>query len=180
MSDRQFEGFVTVRQVENQGMITVRGDLAAKDISKALTTSAGVKMPAQSCANVNDINGLLWMSPDEAMVLCAFDDAQDSAVSLQKSLAAAHALVVNVSDARCVFDLQGAAVRQVLAKLAPLDTDPAVLATGMLRRTRMGQVACAFWMPTQDSARIICFRSVGDYMYKMLCAAATPGTQVFA
>ncbi len=180
MSDRQFDGLVSVRQVQDQGMITVRGDLKGKKIATELKAATGVDMPAQMGASVKGASGILWMSPDEAMVLAPLGDAPALAGELQKKLSKTHALVVDVSDARAVFELTGPNVRDVLAKLAPVDTHPDVLALGALRRTRMGQVACAFWLMSDTSARVICFRSVGDYMFGILSSAAAPGSEVFA
>lgn len=180
MSDRSFEGFATVRQVTDQGMITVRGDLKSKKIATVLKSATGVTMPPQMGANVSASNGILWMSPDEAMVLVDMADAPAQAVKMAADLSKTHALVVDVSDARAVFEVEGADVRDVLAKLAPIDTHPDVLKPGMLRRTRIAQVACAVWMPTSTTARIICFRSVADYMFGVLSVASKSGGEVFA
>jgi len=49
---------------------------------------------------------------------------------------------------------------------------------GDFRRTRMAQIAAAFWMPAEGEARIVCFRSVAEYAFNLLKDAAAPGGEV--
>jgi sarcosine oxidase subunit gamma len=93
-------------------------------------------------------------------------------------LSTQHTLLSDVSDARAVFTLKGANVREVVAKLAPVDIAPSQFAPGEMRRTRFGQIATAFWMTGEDELKIICFRSVAEYMYKQLCICATQGSEL--
>jgi sarcosine oxidase subunit gamma len=94
-------------------------------------------------------------------------------------LGTTHALAVNVSDARAMFRVSGgAAAREVLAKLCPVDMSPGVFKSGMFRRTRMAQVATAFWMDDNEDIYIICFRSVAQYVFDLLKTAAQPGSKV--
>jgi sarcosine oxidase subunit gamma len=61
-----------------------------------------------------------------------------------------------------------------MAKLAPVDLHPDSFAVGQMRRSRMGQVAAAFWR-TDAGFQIICFRSVAEYMFNQLSIAAKAG-----
>jgi len=69
-------------------------------------------------------------------------------------------------------------VREVVAKLAPVDMAPGHFGTGEMRRTRFGQIAAAFWMTADDEVKIICFRSVAQYMYQQLCVCAARGSEL--
>ena len=51
---------------------------------------------------------------------------------------------------------------------------------GMFRRTRLAQVPAALWMTEDDSFQIICFRSVAQYVFDLLCVAAQDGSKVRA
>jgi sarcosine oxidase subunit gamma len=62
----------------------------------------------------------------------------------------------------------------MLAKGTPVDLAPAAFGPGDFRRTRLGQVACAFWMPAPDAFGLICFRSVADHVALWLGTAADP------
>ena len=170
----QFNGYVTVSCERNMGMITMRGSLSAKGLGKAL----GASLP--KAREVVDRKGMqiAWMSPDELMVICPKRNVADLLVAFERALSTQHALLSDVSDARAVFTLKGANVREVVAKLAPVDIAPGQFAPGEMRRTRFGQIATAFWMTGEDELKIICFRSVAEYMYKQLCLCATQGSEL--
>ncbi len=173
-----FDGLVRIREAGPQGMITLRGDLSSTALKAAATGIAAVDFPAQRQANCVGERGLLWMSPDELLVLCPHAQADAAVAQMTATLGEAHALVVNVSDARAVFRLEGTDVREVLAKLAPVDLAPDRLAPGELRRTRLAQVAAAFWLREEGVAEVICFRSVARYVFDLLSVAAAPGSRV--
>ena len=147
-----------------QGMISLRGDLASTAVQKAVKSAAGTGVPTQRQVLASGDFSVLWMSPDELLVLVPYDKAEEKTSHLQKSLASEHHLAVNVSDARTLFRIEGKGVREVLAKGAPVDLAPGQFEFGMVRRTRIGLLAAAFWMPQADTFNIICFRSVGAYM----------------
>lgn len=176
---KPFQGYVEVAAVADQGMISMRADLADKAVAKAVKDALGVAMPGQ-IGITGDAVKIGWMGPDEALILCPGSDVATHLAALEKALSKTHHLLADVSDARAVFTLKGAAVREVLAKLSPVDCDAASLTTGQLRRTIMAQVAAAFWLDTDDAATVICFRSYAPYMRELLQTAAAPGAEVFA
>lgn len=171
-------GIAQISEVGPVGMITLRGDFSAKPFQKAAIAAAGVNMPEQRRCLTEGAGGMAWMSPDELLILCAYDDVSAKLADLNAKLATTHALAVNVSDARAVFEVRGAHAREVLAKLAPVDLAPAAFPLGMFRRTRIAQVPAAFWMPEENVFRIICFRSVAQYVFDVLSVAAQPGSEV--
>lgn len=171
-------GMVALTELGPTGMITLRGDLSAKELAKAVTTLFGVGMPERGRAITDGLNGVAWMSPDELLLLCPYGEVHTRLEALSDKLAGQHALAVNVSDARALFEIKGAHVRDVVAKLAPVDMHKAFFVPGMFRRTRFAQVPAAFWMPEEEHARVICFRSVAQYMFDLLKMAAQPGSEV--
>ena len=81
-------------------------------------------------------------------------------------------------NARAMVRLSGKGAREVLAKLSPVDLAPGSFGPGDFRRTRVAQVAAAFWMEADESFRIVCFRSVAEYLFGVLKVAAQPGSEV--
>ena len=173
-------GIATISEMGAVGMITLRGDLASKPLQKAAVAAAGVELPAQGTCLTKGRGGMAWMSPDELLIMCAYADAQATLAELQGKLSKLHALAVNVSDARALFEVRGPRAREVMAKLAPVDLAPAAFTVGMFRRTRIAQVPAAFWMPEDDVFRVVCFRSVAQYVFDVLSVAAQPGSEVGA
>jgi sarcosine oxidase subunit gamma len=175
-----FEGLVTVRDTGPRGMITVRGDLSSAAMKKAVKAAVGTDVPAQRAVVLDGDRGAAWMSPDELLLMLPHGEAGAAVTAAEKALGKAHALVVDVSDARAVLEIEGASVREVLAKLAPVDLHPDAFGQGMIRRTHLAQVAAAFWMTGAESFEIVCFRSVAQYVFDLLSAAAAEGSDVGA
>ncbi len=172
------DGIAEIHEVGPQGMITLRGDLASAKVKNAATGVAAVDMPGQGEATCVEERGICWMSPDELLVLCPYDTVEANIAKMRKTLGKTHSLVANVSDARAVFHIKGPAAREVVAKLSPVDLSPDVFKPGMFRRTRLAQVAAAFWMRDAETFEVICFRSVAPYVFELLKTAAMPGSDV--
>ncbi|MGH1412221.1 MAG: sarcosine oxidase subunit gamma [Pelagimonas sp.] len=178
LNGASFDGLVRVEELRAQGMITLRGDFADADFVAAVTQVAEVTMPGLRGAELDGKRGLLWMSPDELLMLCTYAEAPILVAKLERALVGHHSLVANVSDARACFTLQGQGLREVLAKLAPVDMSRGQFEIGDVRRTRLAQVAAAFWLRSEDVAQVVCFRSVGAYMFHLLATASAPGSDV--
>lgn len=176
---------VRVLPVAPRGMLTIRAEFNALKVGDVLAKSFGLAFPNPGYATGSGARSLLWMSPDEALLICppsetAFlRDAADEALS---RLPDAHFLLAEVSDARVSFRVEGGVdgtgARDALAKLTPADMRPSALSQGQVRRTRLGQVAAAIWMPDASGFEVLCFRSVQTYMARLLEGAATGAAPV--
>jgi sarcosine oxidase subunit gamma len=167
-----------IEEVGPGGMITLRGDFTAPAFRKAASSLGGVDFPAErKIVRVGD-RGLAWMSPDELMLFCPRAEVVTNLASAGEALKDEHHQAVDVSDARAVFRLTGAAAREVLAKGAPVDLSRGAFALGDFRRTRLGQVAVAFGEVKTDPEvfELICFRSVAGYVFEWLTTSAREGS----
>ena len=176
-----YEGFCTVTEAGRVGMVTIRGDLAEDGFARAVISVTGLEMPGQGeiIAGIDGVGPrLAWMSPDELMLFCDAEAAPAQTAALAEALAGTHAMAVEVTDARAVFRVEGRAVREVMAKLTPADVAPGAFGPGQMRRTRLAQVAAAFYMPDEHSFEVIAFRSVATYVFDLLSNAAKPGSEV--
>lgn len=171
-----FEGFCQVKDAGLVGMITLRADLSLAKVAKAVKSVTGAEMPDQGAVTKGKAGRVAWMSPDELLLIVGHTKAPAMVTKLEKALVASHALVVNVSDARAVFHVQGKAARDVIAKLSP--TDLRGFEAGVLRRTRFAQVPAAFHMLDDGSIEVVCFRSVSKYMFDLLSNAARKGSEL--
>lgn len=155
-----------------RGMITFRGDLAAAKVKKMVKDVTGQTMPKAGEMRGTGDTGVAWMSPDELLLMVAYDDVAATLDKIASALPGVHHLAVDVSDARAVFTLQGPDARQVLSRLCPVDLHADSFELGQFRRTRMAQIAAAFWCH-DGGFDVVCFRSVGDYAERLLRNAAT-------
>lgn len=173
-----FDGFAKVEETGLRGMITVRGDLASKEVADAVNAATGAEMPELRKVTSGAIGSVAWMSPDELLIVVDYDAANAAVATMTEALRGTHALVANVSDARAVFHLSGDSSRDVLAKLAPVDFAKDAFGAGDIRRTRLAQVPAAVWGNADGSFEIICFRSVAQYAFDVLRISGEPGGEV--
>lgn len=160
-----------VTPVHGLGMVTIRADLGRA--GDAIAEAAGLSVPERT-RTVRDRDRMLgWMSPDELLLTLPAAEVPEAVAALSDALAGEHSLVADVSDMRCVFDVTGDAPDQMLAKLSPTDLDR--FPADGLRRSRAGQVPVAFWR-VSGGFRVVAFRSVEDYLRRILEGAAAPGT----
>ena len=131
----------TITEIRGLGMILIRADLSRA--GDAIAEAAGLAIPGQTWFTTDGTRWLGWMSPDELLLILPGGEVAEALAALKDALAGEHALVADVSDMRCVFDVTGRKPAQALAKLCPVDFD-AVPEDGV-RRTRAAQVACAVW-----------------------------------
>lgn len=178
LNHASYTGIAKVEECGLQGMITLRGDLSDKVLIKAVKDATGQKVPGQRQAFVKGETGVCWMSTDELLVLVPYAEVEAKLAAMNNALSGVHALAVNVSDARAVFSISGAHAREVLGKLTPVDLSADAFQPGQIRRSRLAQVAGAFWMDDGETFRVVCFRSAADYVFKLLKIAAQPGSEV--
>ena len=173
------EPLIKIEHAGPSGMITFRADLSDPGVSSALAFS-GLEVPARRQVTSGGGPEVLWMSPDELMILTSHGETDALIATLTEAMAGQHFLAVNVSDARVMFRLTGsdAHLREVLAKLSPADLRATSLPQGEVRRTRLAQVPAAFWFSRDGEAMLIAFRSVGDYVEGLLKKVSEPGSAV--
>ncbi|KAE9631529.1 sarcosine oxidase subunit gamma [Parasedimentitalea maritima] len=173
-----FSGMASVTEGGLAGMITLRGDLSSAKLKDAVKSATGAAMPVSGKVELSEDGGLCWMSPDELLVLVRYEEVEAKLAEINAGLKGEHALAANVSDARAVFRVSGEGAREVLAKLCPVDMSVDAFVPGQFRRTRMAQVAAAFWLDHDETFHIVCFRSVADYVFTLLSTAAQPQSEV--
>lgn len=162
---------VALSRAPARGMITLKADLGAPAVAQAVEAATGLGVPAALSGQFDGPRAVLWMAPDEAMLLCAPDETAALAAALRTALAGQHALVLDMSDARALFRLEGPGLRNALARLTPADTSAPAFGPGTVRRSRLAQVPAAFWMPEESVAEAMCFRSVAGYVEGLLAEA---------
>lgn len=169
MRDFADAGTTQVRPMPATGMIALRADLAAPWLVSALA-KAGLTLPATRQIADGSAGATLWMAPDELLILCAGEARQGLVATLGAELSGRHHLVADVSDMRARFAVSGPGAAVALAKLMPVDIGR--LTAGEVRRSRVGQVAAAFWATRPDTFELISFRSVAEYVHEALANAA--------
>jgi len=170
-----YKGFAEIREIGPLGMITLRATADLPGLAAAVKATVGVALPEPRRMVMQGDSGAGWMSPDEWLLILPYDAVPSALAQLEAALKGQHFLAVDASDARAVFRITGAKAAEVLMKLCPVDL--ATLAEGEMRRTRVAQVAAAFWREG-DGFTLVSFRSVAGYVLGVLSHAAQPGSEL--
>jgi sarcosine oxidase subunit gamma len=138
----------------------------------------GLKLPlaALSSATAGDTS-VLWLGPDEWMVLTAPDEADRRLAAARAALAQVHHQLVDVSDYYTIIEAAGPKAREALAKLTTLDLHPRAFKAGMVAGSMFAHANALLWQTTDDAAgagpafRLIIRWSMADYLWCQLAEA---------
>lgn len=129
------EAGVVLSERPFRGQIVLRGDGSRRAFLDAVRRALGVAPPTRpttAAGATHPAKGtrILWLGPDEWLVVTAADRARDLAASLAEALRRQHAAVTDAGDGRAVIGLTGLHAREVLMKGCPLDLDPRAFGPG--------------------------------------------------
>ncbi len=144
----------------------------------ALAEALGLSAPEGKLFSGDASRSLRCVGPGVWLVVGPSEGLPDAA-SLRKQLGA-HATVVDLSHARCVLQLRGAAAARTLAKYCGLDLDPSAFPTGSATNTRFGHIGMHL-ARTDDGPtfELLVFRGYAEFVFEALCdGAAEFGFQV--
>ena len=161
---------LAITELSHLGKINLRG---GEDILPAVKKHTG-------CSNLPENNRtvqigertLIWLAPDEFLVLCEAGEEAGLHSQLMLDLGKVHAAVTNVTDALCALSLRGQALRKVLAKGCALDLHQSVFTAGMCAQTLLASASITLLCEGDSSFRIICRTSFLDYVMAWLKDAA--------
>ncbi|MBF9058950.1 sarcosine oxidase subunit gamma [Rhodobacterales bacterium HKCCSP123] len=125
-----------------------RGKGAA--LSAALEAAHGLGFPAPGLLAETGDARIAWSGLDQAFLMGVMPD---------RALAA-HAALTDQSDAWTHLVLEGAAVRDVLARWMPVELSPSACPPGSARRSLVGHMTALVLHPGGDRFEILVFRSM--------------------
>lgn len=166
-------GPLTLREMPVAGQIDLRGDPADTGFVEAAASVLGCALPLapNTVARAAEVS-VLWLGPDEWLVLAAPGAEAGLVAGLQEAIGGRHCAVVDVTGNRTVFRLSGEPARDVLAKGCGLDLHPRVFAPGQCAQTLVARAGVILAQiddaPTFD---ILPRRSFGEYVWRWLVDA---------
>ncbi len=111
---------------------------------------------------------VLWLGPDEWLVVTAADAAEVIA-DLERSLTGAHHSVVDVSANRAVIELADAGRHELLSFACPIDLDPRSWSEGRCAQTLLGE-AQVLLQERASQTRLLVRPSFATYVVDLLLA----------
>lgn len=156
------------------GHLNLRGDAADAQFVSAVSEVLGVAPPLEpNTVAEQGEHALLWLGPDEWLVLTP-PDAQGGVLErLRGALADRFAAVTDVSGGQTVITLSGRRAREVLAKGCTLDLHPRAFGPGRCAQSRIAKSAALIRQTDESPAfEIVVRRSFADYLWQWLEDAA--------
>ncbi|GHD54253.1 sarcosine oxidase subunit gamma [Thalassobaculum fulvum] len=165
---------VVLGELRFQGKINLRGDAADKAFAAAVAKAIGVEPPATP-GTVATAGGraILWLGPDEWLVVTPEGEGGDLAGTLNAALAGMRASATDVSDNYTTVRIAGPKARWVLAKGWAVDLHPRAFGPGRVAQSQLA-LTNAIIRQTDDlpSFEILVRPSFARYLWDWLTDAS--------
>ena len=143
-------GTVYVEEVETSLFLVGPFDKKLKQAAAVLVTQMGLEWPTVHVVKHTGVAYALWF--DHAHI--ALMGVEPSAKLLR------YAAVTDVSDGWCIVDISGPEVRDVLARVTPLDMRIKSFKTGMTQRSMLMHMQASISCLGKSHFRVMVFRSM--------------------
>ena len=160
---------VVLGERKARGLLVLRGDSADVKFRRSVRAVLGLDpVKPLTAARQHDVT-LLWLGPDEWLVVTPDRRVERIERELRGALDAQHAALTDVSHSRTTLTLSGPDAYAVLAKGCPLDFHPRVFAPGRCAQSRLAKCQVLIHQPGADPAfEIYVPRSFAHYAWKWL------------
>jgi sarcosine oxidase subunit gamma len=158
------------------GHFNVRLDSANDAALAAIESTLTAPLPLiPNSVSSSRQQSILWLSPNEWLVLCEPEQASLLGPQLEAALEPHFGSVNDVSGGQTIISIRGAHALDTLAKGCSLDMHPRVFSPGLCAQTQIAKTAALIRpLPSNvPSYDIIIRRSLADYLARWLCRAAT-------
>jgi sarcosine oxidase subunit gamma len=156
-------GRVTFEHVPFQAQVSVRLD-------PSLAGRAPYPLPLeQNIAWEDGARAVLWLGPDEWLVLGRPHAGSEIATELDAALEGSHRSVIDVSANRVALELGGPGRFDVLASGCPIDLHPRAWRRGMCAQTLFAKAQVVLH-ERADTTRVLVRTSFADYLVDRLIA----------
>ncbi len=116
------DGRFAIREVPFAAQVNLRGNPADAAFVKRARATLGCDLPiAANTWNAGDASSVLWLGPDEWLVVASDRVGETMEAKLRSGLDCLHFSVVDQSANRTIIEVAGAEARILLAKGCPLD-----------------------------------------------------------
>lgn len=170
------DGAISLREQPFRGKAILRCDAGAASAVVKKVTGASLPVEPNSVSHSNETL-ILWLGPDEWMLLSSGGAHEALLVGLSKALEGKHHQLVDVSDQHCIIELAGIEARALLMKLTTLDLHPGAFQAGQVAGLLLGHAAATLSLADgrkKDAApcfEIVVRRSFADYLWCLLADA---------
>ena len=162
---------VRIREVPFLTMVGVRAVLGSPAAARIETRLGGPLPSACGAVTTGDGVSVLWLSPDEFLVVSDEQQPAPLTTALVEALEGEPGSATDLSANRTTFELSGSAAREVLEKGCPLDLHPRTFAVGTAYMTLIGSAPVILWKVSEELYRISPRSSFADFLGRWLLDA---------
>ena len=154
-----------------RGQLVIRGDASNTDFAKGVSSALGLALPGQLSSSVSATMALLWIAPDEWLLLCDLEQAFAIETRLRDALTG-HYAVINVSGGQTQIRLAGSAAARVLQKSMPYPVSDAHFPVGKVVTTALSKTQATVRRIDSTDWELTVRRSFADYAWRWLTDAS--------
>ncbi|WP_052768704.1 sarcosine oxidase subunit gamma [Streptomyces humi] len=166
---------IRVRELPHLTQLTLRAEPGSTAV-RAVAACLGVPLPGPVRAELSGDVEVLWMGPDEWLLVAPDGRADDLLARLRSAVGEEFATVTDVSAQRTTLALSGPLVRSVLAQGCAVDLDSRVTPAGSCPTTLLAQAPVTLVVhddaPAPD-VRLLVRASFAAYLAAWLVDACT-------
>jgi sarcosine oxidase, subunit gamma len=142
-------------------------------VAARVGTALGVGLPVMpNTVATNGQRSALWLGPDEWLIVDEGRPASEADV--RAAFVPEWGSVVDVSANRVIFEVEGPAARELLARGCSLDLHPRVFGPGQCAQTLLARAAVIVWQTdAAPTYRILVRASFADHITRWLADAAS-------
>ena len=161
---------MSLRIHPDRGYINLRGPAGDAGFVAQVDAITGAKLPLASNTFSQGEPRIFWLGPDEWLIETSREHAAPLLRQLHEATNSWHRSVQDVSGGHTCFSIQGAGVRELLAKGCTLDLHPGQFKAGQCAQTGLARTGMLI-SRTEDPQlfEFIIRRSFADYALRWLC-----------
>lgn len=163
---------VWANELTTCSFISLRGNASDAAFIDAASASLGVELPVRPCSlSQNELTEILWLSPDEWMIVSARAIGNRTLAGLRGALDGIRSSVVDNSGGYTLLELHGQNANDVLAHTTVYNIRQ--LEAERVVGTTLGKSSAHIYRHDQGF-RLLVRRSFADYIWRYLVRAASP------
>jgi len=162
---------VAMKEVALMGHLIIRGNCENPEFVKGVSYVLGLELPTKSLSSsANDVTSILWLSPDEWLIISSGDMIYDIELALREKLDG-HFSIVNQSSGQTIIQLSGINAADVLKKSTSLDVHPKEFPVGKVAASHLAKSSALFYHSGENQWQLVVRRSFADYIWRWLADA---------
>jgi|TARA_B110000046_G_scaffold13659_1_gene13372 sarcosine oxidase subunit gamma len=177
-SDALPDAGVILAEIPYLSQFVLRGNAGDQAFTAGIKKALKLPLPISPCTSSVDKTGhshILWMGPDEWLIVGPSDDQAHINSSISKAFKNQHFSLVDVSESRTLIRLRGTQAQSLLEKGCSIDLHPSAFIPGSVVNTHLSHAhitlhhSNSIQQPTYD---LYVHRSFSEYLWSWLEDAA--------